>query len=88
MITIDFTSELYLLGWGLVFLLVIAAAGIIGCLSREELTAQTWAETGDFVRSLRAANGGPRRSHRPAGRLSRPRSSVGASAGSPAARSA
>jgi len=82
---IDFTPELYLFGWALMLLLLVAGVGIIACRSREDRTAQTWVETRDFVRSLRAADGRRRGIRRQARRLSKRRPSVGAGAGSAAA---
>lgn len=70
MMVIDFTPVLYLIGWGLVLLLVVAGGGIISCLSNDGRKARTWVETGDFVRSLRSNGVGQRGSRGHADRAS------------------
>jgi hypothetical protein len=88
MMVIDFTPELYLFGWTLLLLLLVAGVGIIAGRSREDRTAQTWVETRDFVRSLQAADGRRRGIGRHARRSSTRRASVDTGARSAAARGA
>ena len=64
MMVIDFTPVLYLLGWGLVLLLVVAGGHRSPTLSNDGRKARTWVETGDFVLVLRSNGVGQRGSPR------------------------